>query len=430
MHKVSLVRSALEVFQKATEANIDLLSMNSNKAYKVYVRLMFLRIGEIDTLNEKYQAQIAIESRWSIELDKISSSLSSDELNRLLHGKSISLMKYAETNWHPQLYVENALGDLKEQIRYSARKSKIDSQIYIREYRDIKGLFWEKLELHHFPSDVQDLSISIGSMFYNDKVILIADPNYSSGVNREAFVDQQEWSLYEHVDTQQRYIKEFLFREDNDDEEEEEDRGNGEDDNANAINNKERYRSILTVTCHAARRSNYFYWNGYWLIFLITIVSFCIFSIPPNLAANRLQICCTLLLTSITFRWTVNRSLPTISYLTTMDKYAIMCLFILVILSIWHAIIGGLIFYNTPDSRVTPASRFVHLDQYVLYLSIGIFILIHVILFIWLFCVPLKHRRQLKEKDIQYRRLISEEGHLIKKKSQRKSDYIPISIQN
>ncbi|CAF4429647.1 unnamed protein product, partial [Adineta steineri] len=93
MHKVSLVRSALEVFQKATEANIDLLSMNSNKAYKVYVRLMFLRIGEIDTLNEKYQAQIAIESRWSIELDKISSNLSSDELNRLLHGKSIAFMK-------------------------------------------------------------------------------------------------------------------------------------------------------------------------------------------------------------------------------------------------------------------------------------------------------------------------------------------------
>ncbi|CAF1516119.1 unnamed protein product, partial [Adineta steineri] len=26
-----------------------------------------------------------------------------------------------------------------------------------------KGVFWEKLELQHFPTDVQDLSISIGS---------------------------------------------------------------------------------------------------------------------------------------------------------------------------------------------------------------------------------------------------------------------------
>jgi hypothetical protein len=206
---------------------------------------MFLRIGEIDTLNEKYQARASIESRWPIELNKIYSYLSPDEQKRLTYGKPVSLMNYSESHWHPQLYIENALGDLKEQIRYSARKSKIDNQIYICEHRDIKGLFWEKLELQYFPSDVQDLSISIASMLYDDKVFLIADPYHSSGVNREAFVDQQEWSLYEHVDTHQRNIKEFLFRS----EDEEED--NDEDDNSTIMPNKQRNRSILTVTCHA-----------------------------------------------------------------------------------------------------------------------------------------------------------------------------------
>jgi len=213
---------------------------------------MFLRIGEIDTLNEKYQAQASIESRWPIQLEKILPNLSSSEQKRLIHGKSVSIIKYSESNWHPQLYIENALGDLKEQIRYSAKKSKIDNQIYICEHRDIKGLFWEKLELQHFPSDVQDLSISIASILYNDKVLLIADPYHSSGINREAFVDQQEWSLYEHVDTQQRYIKEFLFQgEDEEEEEEEEEEDNDEDDAPSAFTNKERNRSILTVTCHA-----------------------------------------------------------------------------------------------------------------------------------------------------------------------------------
>ena len=47
-------------------------------------------------------------------------------------------------------------------------------------------------------------------MLYNDKIVLIADPYHSSAVNREAFGDQQEWFLYEHVDTQQRYVKEFI----------------------------------------------------------------------------------------------------------------------------------------------------------------------------------------------------------------------------
>jgi hypothetical protein len=201
---------------------------------------MFLRIGEIDTLNEKYQAQASIESRWPIEFDKLLPNLSSDEQKRLIHGKSVSLIRYTESQWHPQLYIENALGDLKEQIRYSAKKSKIDSQIYICEHRDIKGLFWEKLELQHFPCDVQDLSISIASMLYDDKVILIADPYHLSGINREAFIDQQEWSLYEHVDTQQRFIKEFLFQ--------------NKDEEQTKLNlNDERKRSFLTISCHAGK---------------------------------------------------------------------------------------------------------------------------------------------------------------------------------
>ncbi|CAF4727059.1 unnamed protein product, partial [Rotaria sp. Silwood2] len=188
---------------------------------------------EIDTLNEKYQAHASIEARWPVEFNKLSLYLSTDDQTHLTDGKPISLLNYAQSNWHPQLYIENTFGDLKEQIRYS--------------------LFWEKLELHHFPSDVQDLSISNASMFYDDRVVLIADPNRLNGVNREAFVDQQEWSLYEHVDTQQRFIKEFIFEDIDEDEE------NDENNQLNNTNdNENRKHSILTVTCHAA---DYFIFN-------------------------------------------------------------------------------------------------------------------------------------------------------------------------
>ncbi|CAF3732143.1 unnamed protein product [Rotaria sp. Silwood1] len=129
-------------------------------------------------------------------MSTISKGLSAADQQRLAHGKSVTLDKYAELHWHPQLY----------------------NKIYICEHRHIKGLFGRKLELHHFPSDVQHLSIFITSLFLDDKVILIPDPYRFSEVNREAFVDQQEWSLYEHVDTEQRYIKDFLFRIDDDDE--------------------------------------------------------------------------------------------------------------------------------------------------------------------------------------------------------------------
>ncbi|CAF5086587.1 unnamed protein product, partial [Rotaria sp. Silwood1] len=51
---------------------------------EVYIRVIFLRIGEIDTLNEKYQAQASIEARWPMELNKLSLHLSNDDQKRLI----------------------------------------------------------------------------------------------------------------------------------------------------------------------------------------------------------------------------------------------------------------------------------------------------------------------------------------------------------
>jgi hypothetical protein len=270
IYNFQIKKNKILVFLEKTQGTPNESSRHLNKTTKVYVRLMFLRVGEIDTLNEKYQAHAAIEARWLIDINKLSSSLSLDDHKLLIEGKSISLIKYGESHWHPQLYIENAVGDLKEQITYSAKRSTTDNEIYVCEHRDIKGSFWEQLELQHFPSDLQDLSISIASMVYDDKVILIADPHHLSGVNREAFVDQQEWKLYKHVDTEQRCIKEFLFQTNDDD-------GDDDDDEVGSTNNYEdRKRSVLTVTCHAGlylrikRQYNYaFIFSSSFKLFLL-----------------------------------------------------------------------------------------------------------------------------------------------------------------
>ncbi|CAF1059680.1 unnamed protein product [Adineta ricciae] len=360
MSTMSTISKGLSAFH-ITNTDLDVSLSQMDKATIVYVRLVFLRIGEIDTLNEKYQAHASIESRWFVPADKFTYILSSDDQLRLRKDKSVLLEKYAECCWHPEIYIENSLGDLKEQIKYSAKLGKDPQMIQICEHRVIKGSFWEKLELQHFPSDVQDLSISVTSMFYHDKVILIADPLRLSGVNREAFVDQQEWSLYEHVDTKQRFIREFVFRT--------YDAVDDDDDDDNEINDQQmkevsssedRKRSILTVTCHAV---------------------------------NRLQVSCTLLLTSITFRWTVNRSLPTISYLTSLDRYGIAGIFNLVFHSLWHSTLSAIIWQTTPDYRVPKHSWIEFLDHTMI---------------IWLYCVPLKYRRRMKQKDVQYRILMQE----------------------
>ena len=113
-----------------------------------------------------------------------------------------------------------------------------------------------------------------------------------------------------------------------------------------------------------------------------------------------------------------------------MDQYAIMCLFILVILSIWHAIIGALIFYHVPDQRVTPEIWFVQLDRYVFYLSVLSYLILHVIVFLWHYFVPMKLRRRLKEKDDYYREIISKKSLSAKKKLRNGPHYIPITIES
>ena len=90
-------------------------------------------------------------------------------------------------------------------------------------------------------------------------------------------------------------------------------------------------------------------------------------------------------------------------------------MFTLVIKSIWHAIIGTIIFLNTPDNRVAPWMDYVHLDHHVFFVTISLFITIHVIIIAWLFFVPLKHRQNMKKAGINYER-----SFLAKKANQNK----------
>ena len=74
-----------------------------------------------------------------------------------------------------------------------------------------------------------------------------------------------------------------------------------------------------------------------------------IFSIDCKSPQSRLQTTYTLLLTSISFKWVINRSLPTVSYLTSLDKYAITCIVFISLLASWHSIAGAC--WSPTDAR-------------------------------------------------------------------------------
>lgn len=90
-----------------------------------------------------------------------------------------------------------------------------------------------------------------------------------------------------------------------------------------------------------------------------------------------------------------------------MDKYAIGSICVIIGLIIWHGIVGAIVFLHVPDATIKKKDWVLYLDRSVLCVTLGIYIIMHFVFLIWLYRVPYKYRRELKEKDMQYYKLMS-----------------------
>uniref|UniRef100_A0A1I8JL89 Cadherin domain-containing protein n=1 Tax=Macrostomum lignano TaxID=282301 RepID=A0A1I8JL89_9PLAT len=143
-------------------------------------------------------------------------------------------------SWTPKLYIENTIGEGKEQVYQMISFNEV-GHAFLFEKRRVSGVFLENLELNHFPFDVQDLTITVASNLSSAEIRLVNDPDEPHRINKQSFVDEQEWFLYKHIDTEQREL-------------------------ACEYADQSSTRPALSVKCRAARRPAYFIWN----IFLVT----------------------------------------------------------------------------------------------------------------------------------------------------------------
>lgn len=145
-----------------------------NPFHNVEIFVSFLSIGEIDTMNERFSAEVLIECEWI--------------------DNSVNENYDSNKNWNPKLYIENALSDCKETVSYTLERK--CQNVIIKESRHLKGSFWERLELDKFPLDIQELSIIITSKYNRSELSLISNFQKLSYLEPEAlntFRDQQKW---------------------------------------------------------------------------------------------------------------------------------------------------------------------------------------------------------------------------------------------
>ena len=152
---------------------------NNSSCKTVFVRIEFLNFGEIDTMNEKFYAEVRIRSRWTHSGEKI------DKFDKDKH-------------WHPKLFIQNALSDKYQEEKNYVVKQMDDDQIIVTEVRSVKGYFWERLELNNFPLDVQALHVTVASKLKPKHVKIVADlkPCSIHSEAKNTFRDQQKFNLY------------------------------------------------------------------------------------------------------------------------------------------------------------------------------------------------------------------------------------------
>ena len=94
-------------------------TVEDKKVKHVQVMIEFLRIGQIDNMGEKYDAEINFEATWTE--------------NQMITNYDPTIY------WNPMIYVENLLIEHTSAITYSLRQ--LEETTVITEIHNIKGIF-------------------------------------------------------------------------------------------------------------------------------------------------------------------------------------------------------------------------------------------------------------------------------------------------
>ncbi|XP_064646694.1 cys-loop ligand-gated ion channel-like isoform X2 [Lineus longissimus] len=352
---------------------------------RVEVCVVFLKVGEIDTIKEQFNADVLVKARWrEPSMDK-----SEKEAKAAREQPRQSTMD-PDSIWHPRLFIENTIGEPKESIFRSPMWME-NGEAYMTEKRRVKGTFLENLELMDFPFDVQDLTCTVASDRPQTEVELISDANDIHRVNKQSFVDEQEWSLYKHIEAEPKVLTyehaDPTFQ-----------------------------RQAMSVKCRAARRPAYFFWNIFLITFLICSLSFATFSVKHTLPQNRLQLSFTLILTSVAFKFIVNQSLPKISYLTYLDKYVLASMIMLAIICVWHCLVTVIDDNARSLSPENPEEFMQKVEKGMVGFLLSFYILYNVAFSIRIYFSACRRRRMMKQKDKEYMEKIEKLEQKVKKK--------------
>ncbi|XP_063721227.1 uncharacterized protein LOC134847895 isoform X2 [Symsagittifera roscoffensis] len=291
--------------------------------HEISVYAHFLKIGDIDTKNQRFSALVELIARWIPEKNKLFNDffkVCKEQPNLDVDDGRFGIRKII-----PKLLVNNLESSSLEKTSFSMRPASAPDYTcvkYVEMHKVIRGVFYERLELQSFPFDVQDicLRISLDHASQTSFRLFVPEPNCPAGLldDSTTFQDDQEWVLRRIVASGE----------------------NNEDDETDASSmSHPEDNQILIIRTNVQRKFNYFIYNCFLVMVFFSIMSYGNFANKPENVQFRLGGALTLVLTAVTYKLMLSNSLPTISYLTLIDIYVLFQIFMMTNLAVTFAVL-------------------------------------------------------------------------------------------
>ncbi|KAI8502325.1 hypothetical protein Bbelb_199130 [Branchiostoma belcheri] len=298
---VLAVLKQIENNQRISSSEVWHKKRADGKKVRVLIKASIVSLTDIDTVKQSFSAEV-----W----------LSACFKEPLLKGKKDREEVDWADQWDPRIVLFNAVTVDKEEIKHNLILTDMDDIPIVQITRRVQATFKEPMKLANFPFDYQKLTIKLRSRWPMDQVELRKNMGAKDTIRTDTFTASQEWKLYGHLLCEHDVTKRDLSTSD-------------------------KQFPLYNITLHVKRKTGFYVWNVALLMFLIMSLSFTAFSVSPDKPESRLSVSLTLLLTSVAFKFMVSQNLPTISYLTLLDKYVLLCMIFQCLVAVQNALVSA-----------------------------------------------------------------------------------------
>jgi len=282
-----LIVQDLDSMETAASQEPKLVQMSTN----------IRRVYDVKTKEQEFTVRLAVDFRWEMSAGENPPPESQDD-----------------GDWIPEWTPKFEVRDMKSEDRSELYTTQnIGGKVYVHAQTLCLLVLSEAFELHKFPNDCQDLTISLQSHTPAAQCKWISPLDGSQPVQiRKVGMCLDDFELLpDYPYTYNLFMSEHSGR----------------------------VFSALEIKLKATRQARFYIINVALIMFLICSFVLCAWAVHPGAIADRWGVDFTLVLTAVAFKLILNDMLPRLSYLTTLDIYVLFGFVFLALATFSHSVL-------------------------------------------------------------------------------------------